>query len=264
MISMKRALLLFVVCTLSYTAAFAQDDCVDYGITISNISHKTDKGSVIISFDVSFSEILMGKTVTLGVKAYVNPYKLQDVDDIMHSCNCLNYRFEDVFSGKNLYVQHRTYRNVVLSVPRSAIRKAIDGYGKFRITFLPCVVYDNEIETFIQCGPRPVSYNYTFNPPSNSNSNSIHYFSRRTTYERKTADNYIALDFYPDGRCESNGYIYMEDGWPMRGSAKGSYYVQGKTIHITWEGDAKEVLYEQKDDQNLYQNGKIEYRRVRE
>ena len=236
--------------------AFAQNY---YGISFNNVTHKTEKGSVIISFDVSFSKNLRGSNVTLGVKAYVNPFKQQDVDDIMSYCKCLNNRFEDVFSGKNLIVQHGTYRNVVLSVPRSAIRNAIEGYGKFRISFFPCVVIDDITETYIQNYSRPISYTYTFDPPSNSN-----YFPRKTAYEHKTKDNFNSLVFYPDGSCESNGYILMEDGWPMRGSANGTYYILGRTIHITWLGEVKEELFEQRDDQYLYQKGKIEYRRVRE
>jgi hypothetical protein len=146
-------------------AMFAQDDNVDWGISIYNVRYKTDNDKVTFVFDASFPNMVQGEEARFGVKAYINPQKSGDYDYITEYCQPLNESFEDVLSGVKRIINRKVYRDVVVTIPNSAIQRAIGRPGQFNVSFFVCVFVDvHDFDSYLLCHPKPFSRIYTIRP----------------------------------------------------------------------------------------------------
>lgn len=147
------------------TSLFAQDDNVDWGIAINNVRYKPDNEKVTFIFDASFSDFVEGDEALFGVKAYINPEKIDEFDYITERCRLLNEEFENVLSDVKKVIEQKVYKDVVVTIPNSVIMRAIGQPGQFNVSFIVCVVVVCEdYDSYMQCHLKPFSYIYTIKP----------------------------------------------------------------------------------------------------
>ena len=80
--------------------------------------------------------------------------------------------------------------------------------------------------------------NDSYTRTSNSTYTS-HYFSLNTVFYAETPTIKNTVTYYPNGNCSSIGYILNEGYW-MKGTSQGKYYIKNNTIYVTWDGEINE------------------------
>lgn len=135
---------------------------VDFG----PVSAKANNGDISFSFKVtlsSFDDDNPGK-VAFGAKAFLNPEKKTDIEDVWWKCKNLGQYYEDIFSRVETDVQNKTY-NVKLTVPSSAIEKAIGKNGTYYVSFVMCAVIEGySVDPYVFRSEIPFLCTYTIKP----------------------------------------------------------------------------------------------------